>query len=189
MKNIRRILVDMDDVLVDFVGGALQIHGIPPNERRNRLPAGVWDTTTGLGMSPTQFMRPIDAAGEGFWRELASLPWKEELLSWIEATANEWYISTNPGHFEAAYVGKAHWLHREFGADFDRFIFTSQKHLLATRGSLLIDDNPSNVARFREEGGNAILFPTWGNQLYHLSDDATWYMHTLHCMLASFIFV
>lgn len=164
------IFLDLDDVLADFVGSALAIHGRTWQElERARIP-GTWSIVEPLQLSTEEFWRPITEAGAEFWQ---SLPLKEgagQLTSFLEYYKLDWYVLTSPSMCPSSYVGKLNWCRQMFGYRFDRLIPTRHKHLLAKEGTILIDDNSNNVYKFVESGGSAIIYPTNGNCLFELSD-------------------
>lgn len=160
------ILLDMDEVLVDFVGGALKAHDWTQKrfERVHRL--GEWSAASAMGMTEEEFWRPINAEGEKFWLQLHPLPWIHEVLRLVDAAVDEWYIVTSPSQSLAAYSGKALWLRRFFGSKFDRFVITSHKHLLARSEVILIDDREETIYKFLKAGGEGIIFPSRYNLLH-----------------------
>ena len=157
------IFLDLDGVIVDFATASLRLH--------NRLdvlhdwPPGEWSISKLIGLSESDFWQPIDFAGEHFWSDLGSYHWKQELY---DACGDKFTICTSPSYAASSCAGKKVWLNREFGRGFRNYVLTSQKHLMAKPGHLLIDDNDNNVKNFREHGGRAILFPQPWNSNHHM---------------------
>ncbi len=146
-------LLDLDGVLVDFVGGALSLHGkhVPPSEVR-------WDFLTQIGLEPADFWRPL---GRSFW---AGLPWTaegRELLDVVEDVFGPENVCllTSPCATPGCCEGKLDWVARELPAYRRRVLVGACKHLVAGPGKLLLDDHDANVEAFREAGGSAILVP------------------------------
>jgi len=161
-----RILIDLDEVLVDFAGAAARVHGWT-RERLNEVHTpGIWSIVEPMGLSNTQFWRKINELGSFFWSELKPLPWAEDLLSWVKLVTDDWWIVTSPSFSPHSYVGKLLWLRGYFGEDFDRFIITKHKYLLANPETLLIDDREEAVAKFRNWGGLGAVFPSRHNGLH-----------------------
>ena len=154
-----RILVDLDEVLADFVGAALRIHARSPADLAG-MPARSWSIVEPLGLTERTFWHPIDLAGEDFWAQLPLLPHALELVNLIELFDPEWYLATTPSRSPSSFAGKRRWITRVFGDSFDRFVFTPHKHLLANSKTVLIDDRPQSVYRFHQAGGKGIIFPT-----------------------------
>jgi hypothetical protein len=69
-------------------------------------------------------------------------------------------------------LGKNSWIRIMFGPDI-KVSYTSEKHLLAGPGRLLIDDSPRNCERFAMFGGAALLFPRPWNAHYHSDPHAS----------------
>jgi len=159
------ILCDYDDVLVDFVTAALEVHG-----RLDVLadyPAGVWHLKDVLGITRDEFWQPIDALGPSFWGNLAPLPWADELLALLDAVG-EVAIATAPHPHPHCYAGKFLSFTGHFGG---RFADPRKHHIGAAKEShahkhtILVDDSPTNVHGFIAAGGEAILFPQPWNHL------------------------
>ena len=56
------------------------------------------------------------------------------------------------------------------GRRFRDFLVGPQKHLLARKGHLLIDDTDATVDAFHASGGSAILFPQVWNRNFGVED-------------------
>jgi len=161
----------MDGVLTDFVRATLALHG--RTEALENWPAGERDVPAVLGISRTEYWRLIDEQGADFWAGLAPFPWFEELVALVREFG-PMSILTAPSLAPACLDGKVQWLYNHFpkvrGKRFTDFIIGPQKHLLAQRGRVLIDDAQSNVDAFRAAGGEAILFPQPWNANHAVAD-------------------
>lgn len=176
------IFVDLDEVFSDFTGAALKAHGISREEFEALRTAkgGHWDLEVALGISATQFWRPIHAMGEQFWVELEPLPWADTLFDLLNRSGNEWFVVTSPSMHPGCYTGKVKWVHDQFGFDvLTRTLITKYKHLFARQNHYLIDDRPSNIWKFEEAGGNGILFPNQGNVLREYTSDPVKYLESV----------
>lgn len=171
----RRIFLDMDGVLVDFVGGALKIHGWTQEQLRAAMVLGEWDLAKPMGLTQDEFWEPINDAGEWFWLLLKPLPWISEMVE-LTTALGEWWIVTAPSRDPRSYSGKVKWLQNWFGHDFNRTIFTQDKYLLAKENTLLIDDREKTVGKFIRAGGRGVIFPTLHNWLYYYADDPVTYL-------------
>jgi FMN phosphatase YigB (HAD superfamily) len=163
------IFLDMDEVLVDFTGGAAKVFGLTVKEMGEKF--GSWCSGDDF------WLRIRDYGERRFWEELEPLPWIAELLSFVRAFDERWMIVSaakakgRDGSCYSAYVGKLRWIQKWFPPEFDRFEIVSNKYLLAREGRLLIDDSKDNCDMFRKMGGEAILFPSRFNEAYmHYSD-------------------
>ena len=157
------LLLDMDDVMVNFTATALKIHGRP--DLLNLWPPLQWEISGLLGITTKEFWAPIDAAGADWWADLPACSWINQLLT-IACGDNfdQWYVVSVPSETQGCVEGKIRWLKKWMGNCFSRYIFTPHKYLLATPERLLFDDSPANVRWFRAYGGSAILFPQpWNN--------------------------
>ena len=172
-SNALGLLVDMDGVLVDFVTAALRLHD--RLEVLQDWPAGEWDMSEVMGISGQEFWGPIAEAGADFWATLEPYPWCDDLFELVESTG-PWCILTSPSGDPFCAAGKITWLQRRFGRGFRRFLIGPPKWVCARPDQLLIDDNDTNVDRFRERGGRAILFPQPWNRNHALVEDRMSYL-------------
>jgi 5'(3')-deoxyribonucleotidase len=150
-----RILIDMDEVLADFVGHAAYVHGLLGDPR----PPGHWSVDPWMTID-------WDHLGYTFWTSIPPLPWADALIALVSELTEDWHIITSPVNSHNCYRGKVTWIKRFFGEDFDRFCITPHKHLFAHHGVYLIDDRQTNIDQFRAAGGDGFLFPSQGNSLY-----------------------
>ena len=162
------LLLDMDGVLVDFVGAALRLHG--RDEVLDNWPDGVWDMSEVLGISGREFWHPINQAGAEFWASLEPYTWCDELVALADETGG-WCILTSPSSDPSCAAGKITWLQRRFGGGFRGFLIGPPKWVCARPDQVLVDDNDTNVDHFRARGGQAILFPRPWNRNHLLSAD------------------
>jgi FMN phosphatase YigB (HAD superfamily) len=172
-----RILLDMDEVLCDFTGGACAVWEVDPEDVRRRAE---WDLLPRLNnvlvadgrrakdapaLTREEFWAPILFRGEAFWRELPPLPWALSVWSLVRGVTDDWHVVSAPQPNPACYAGKVAWLKAWFGPDFDRFALTPHKHIFAGPDAVLVDDSSANCEAFRAAGGRAVLFPAPHNHL------------------------
>jgi len=165
-----QIILDMDEVLVDFVGGVAKLYDTTREAVREKQTPGVWDIAHTFDVSAPTLYRNVYKVGLGFWLKLEPLPWIDELIELVEQFDPDWQIATSPNRAADSYFGKACWLKNYFGTDFDRFVITPHKHLFAKEGTVLIDDKEENVQKFKAAGGRGIVFPTKGNCCHHIEE-------------------
>lgn len=165
------IFVDLDGVLVRFVQGASPLFGTTEEELMPKWQLGCWEMCEPLGITRSQWYKVIDNAGEDFWANLPEYQWRDDLYDFCEKLAPT-YILSAPTHEPACLSGKLRWLHKWKGEHFQNYVFTAMKERTARWDRILIDDKPSNVIKFREHGGKAILFPTHANDRYELRERA-----------------
>jgi len=177
MKKIR-ILLDMDGVLVDFVGGVCKLFEISRDDLNKHWTLGEWNIVPPLGraigmrdaFNTTMFWNEINDGGEKFWLELEEMPWIDDLIKMVEDITDDWHIVTSPSYLPCSYSGKIKWLKNWFGDKFNRFAITPHKEIFAQENVILIDDRWKNIREFRESGGIGILFPSQGNLLHSRSE-------------------
>jgi 5'(3')-deoxyribonucleotidase len=164
------LFVDLDEVITDFVGAALKLHGWDrPLLEKYRTP-GSWDISVPMRLSDEEFWKPIHRAGEDFWINIQPLPWAADFVAYL--ARHDWTIVTAPSRDVSSYSGKAKWISRNLPAMLSRTIINKDKHWLGhIPGAILIDDREANLEKFAQVGGRTILFPNRGNQLYKLADD------------------
>lgn len=167
------ILLDMDEVLVDFRSGACKLHGIDRKELEAKTEPGLWDMVEPMGITTNKFWKPIHEAGEEFWLGLDPLPWALDLLDLVKIWADKGVgIATTPSYHPSSYSGKVRWIAKHLGSDYlCNFFPTHRKSRLARKDTILIDDKESNCSEFKKEGGKAILFPSFGNYLHEQRDN------------------
>ena len=176
--EIERIILDVDEVLADFVTGACRAHNaIPSSVAAKRRKTNTYWLHLLWELTLDEFWNPIDRLGSDFWQNLERLPWMDDVLKVCEDTRLEIQMATCPNSTTECLLGKAQWVENELSEIYHGCVtYTRHKHLLACSSSLLIDDSPYNVAAFRKHGGSAILFPTDGNHLHPLLNDPVTYL-------------
>lgn len=178
-----KIFVDLDEVLVDFVGAACREWGTTKEQVVKHWTPGVWGIEPFLGktlgrgedapLTTEEFWTRINGKVE-FWEQLQPLPWADDVLALVSSVTDDWYIVSSPTNCETCHTGKVRWLKRRFGQTFNRFALWPHKHLLAQPGTILIDDAEHNVDSFERAGkgySRGVLFPHIGNSRYRRATD------------------
>lgn len=75
----RRILLDLDGVLADFVNGACAAHGV--NNPYKKGERGIESVEESIGLSVEEFWKPLDFK---FWKGLNPYPHYREFVTAIE---------------------------------------------------------------------------------------------------------
>lgn len=189
MKNLR-ILLDLDEVLADFIGGACRVWRIGKREVLAQWDPGRWDIipplhralvqagkrpASSLEMAPEEFWSRINEEDD-FWDTLSPTLYWYSVLHLVRSITDDWYIVSNPSLSADCHRGKAKWLKYYLGSKFDKFCLTSHKHLFAGPYTVLIDDNDSNVERFIEAGGLGIVYPAHHNSRHEFKGDPIVYL-------------
>lgn len=158
------ILLDMDEVLVDFVGGACAAHGVTREWLEARRTLGQWAMNDLLDKSLDEFWEPIHAKGIAFWQRLDPLPWLHDVVALISRYDPHWRCVTAPARGTACRMGKILWFAQHLGnRELERLLLINDKHVLAQAHHLLIDDREQNIEDFVEAGGDGIIFPSFTN--------------------------
>jgi len=162
---ITRILLDVDGVLADFVGGVCRAFDRDPKQVIDAWPAGTYDVVNALGITKREFWSRLDGLGAGFWDELEVYPWATEFYERLSDYAPVTLLtscSRDPG----SAAGKVSWIKRLFGKDFRSYLIGPDKIACAHPGALLIDDYERNTSEIEDAGGNSVLFPRVWNSHY-----------------------
>lgn len=183
-----RLLVDMDDVLVDFTNAACKVHGFTRAELEARRKPGNWGMAAALGMSENEFWKPINELGESFWENLEPTQYMKSLAWLVYQYDTDWIIVSapppKPGNVGAAYNGKIKWLEKHLGSS-SKLEFVGRKHLLAgLPGTVLIDDKEENIEAVQNHGGVGIIYPHESNSLFIYAGDPLQYVdHMLRLLV------
>ena len=162
-KLKKKIFLDLDGVMVDWVGGVAGYLGLQLDDPglRARFRAGdghqvmdelvvCWET---LG-------RNIEEDGPNFWSGLRLFPWATLLVNSLRGrfgSEASLQFLTSPGSFLNAYHGKRIWQHRFF-PDVE-LIVCRNKYVCAHPNALLIDDTAKQLVAFADHGGHTHLWP------------------------------
>lgn len=147
--------LDLDGVLVDFVGGAFRLHG-------RSVPAAdvQWGFPEQLGFSGVNDPAFWEPMGFDFWAGLAWTPEGRDVLRSVEAAFGDRVaVMTSPCDTPGAVEGKVAWVRRELPAYRRRFFVGPAKDMAAGPGKVLVDDHDANVDKFVAAGGAAVLVP------------------------------
>jgi len=151
-----RVLLDMDGCIYDWLESGFSVLGIDPYDPMYADIIRHEHDAVDLICGKETVNKTIDALGYEFWANLKMLPWAKELYAAL-SELGEVTILTSPGKWLDAGKGKAIALRRDFGAG--EFMLAKKKEVAAMPNAILIDDKPSNIAKFRKRGGWAWLWP------------------------------
>jgi 5'(3')-deoxyribonucleotidase len=142
-------LLDVDGVLADFIGGALQIVNDLFGTAHVREDVTQFDIAASLGLTAEQgaVMKRAIGAMPRFAGALRVLDGAVEAVRQLHQIA-EIYIVTSPWNSNPTWChDREAWLDRHFGILHARVIHTSAKHLVA--GDILVDDKTSTLEQWR----------------------------------------
>lgn len=164
-----KVFLDMDGVLVDFVGGIYRAFGVPYDYG---ISATKWKFYADMGLSFEEF---DSICNIDFW---ARLDWMRDgrailntIIDKIQPIASI-YLVTAPMPNPGSSTGKTLWVKKHISWLKERLIITqASKALMAGPDTLLIDDKDQNVIEFQKAGGQAILVPRpWNSEYVHARD-------------------
>lgn len=168
--------VDMDGVLVDFMGGLCRVLGTSWSEVFKAWERGCYDLgpafqqVVGAGTADV-WQRLRDYGEAKFYAELELHETALETLEWLAdcvGTENV-MLCTSPSANPDSAKGKLQfiqeklpsWIHRQYA-------LCPSKHLLAGKNKVLIDDSDANCAAFKKRKGGALLVPrVWNSEYAH----------------------
>jgi 5'(3')-deoxyribonucleotidase len=165
---IRRALLDLDGVLLNFVKAAAIACGYKDEPYSNPKDMGVWNCWEVFGVTEHKLWQAIDFYE--FWATLEWMPDGREILELVESYFGKPNIAimTSPCQHPHCSAAKQ-WYIQEHLPDYRRrYLITSAKDFMADSGHVLIDDYDENVRLYRERGGPAILVPRPWNSLHSL---------------------
>lgn len=142
---IRKIAIDLDGVVVDFLRGAYS--------------AGIFDPETGrmdeakLMEADERFWADLPAIVEGLWlySRLYAFSRKKDLTIYVLSHAIN----------EASKAGKREWIQKNLKTNPMEIVFVAKrkdKNEFADSQTLLIDDYQKNCDEFEAAGGHAVCF-------------------------------
>jgi len=160
-----KIFLDLDGVLVDFVGG---IHRAFGKEYSYNSAPIKWnffkDWEPKISFRSFNFVCTVD-----FWANLDWMHDGREILQEINAklgVSDNLFLLTCPMPNSQSWTGKRLWVERHIPHLVDRLIVTPAfKGIFASDNAVLIDDKDENIAKFVEAGGRGILVPRPWNEL------------------------
>lgn len=154
--------LDMDGVLVDFVGGASKVHNREtPYTTEESL--GVWEIETLWGISSREFWEPLEY--QGFWENLEKTPEADEIVEVVCDKFGVENIAILTALSRSVFcVGeKCKWIKKHYPQFRKSMIFTKAKQFLAGSNRFLIDDKDTNISSFNQAGGWGITVPRLWN--------------------------
>lgn len=160
----RILYVDLDGVLVDFIGGWMDHHSI-----ENRKPVTKWNFGEDYGLDRKDFYKSITSLPISFWSNLNPTTWAFELLRYLQQSLSQamdsfgcdkiMFLSHSVS--EDCRIGKQLWVNKHFPQLGDSLITVSDSKLkakFANENCTLIDDKFENCVDFAKSGGRSFLF-------------------------------
>jgi len=171
----KKIFLDLDGVLVDFIGGMLEWFNINPDVYYKNTPPGHWKIT------PRKHLK-LNMSKEVFWANLTYEFWSNlKPTSYMTAILNELdqleMAILTASNINAA-SGKLFWVKKHLPSIWKdgKILICRNKSVCANRNAILIDDCDKNIDNFIKAGGQAILFPQRWNRLHRYRHDPICYL-------------
>lgn len=167
---IDRILLDLDGVLVDFIGGAKRLHGksVPnhPHCPATQSEQSPWEIEPIFGMTAPQLWDPM---GRQFWASLQPMPHMKTYVQLLEAKFGEKNICllTSPIRTDGCIDGKMDWIKKHLPQYRRQFLVGPAKQFCASDRHALIDDHTKNIEAFKDAGGHTFLVPAPWNPRFN----------------------
>lgn len=155
------ILLDMDGVLSDFLGGAMKvcnkITGRTDTVEQYASSFGKWGIDEYYDIPIEEMWRGIEET-EDFWFKLEPFPWAKDLYEWLSKIGDV-TIVTSPSLDSDCASQKLMWLSYYLGIKSSDVFIGPKKYLMAGNG-VLIDDWNVNCEKFIKAGGEAVNIPS-----------------------------
>jgi 5'(3')-deoxyribonucleotidase len=172
-KRLKRIFVDLDDVLNNFTPHILRYLGCRNATYKSYPRACGFD----LVKSANALLRVERFTPESLWSSIPQSVWREapkspecdDLLELCAQTVGRENVCvlTTPTTDPTSLAGKLEWIHAKLPAWMHRqFLIGPCKQLCASPDCLLIDDAQHNLDEFARQGGQVIPFPRPWNNAY-----------------------
>jgi len=153
--------LDLDGVVVDFIGGALRQHGW--NDLNSATVS--WTFWRDKGLSDTDFW---ESKNHEFWANLEITEDGLEILNVVERIVgrNNIFICSSPCLTKGCTSGKATWVDRHLPVGYgQRLVLTGRKEVMAGKDRILIDDHDENLQQFASAGGRTCCVPRPWNKM------------------------
>jgi 5'(3')-deoxyribonucleotidase len=158
-----RFLLDVDEVLANFVESAIKIVsevlGRPWSLAE--APPGQWDMFAGLSQSDYEAVY-TSMNEKGYCSALQPLPGSQDAVHRLQELCDVFAVTT-PHHSRNWTFERTNWLYHKYNIPFDRIIYTEAKYVCL--GDFLLDDSSPQVLRWKEHHpeGEAMLWTTENN--------------------------
>jgi 5'(3')-deoxyribonucleotidase len=162
IRKRKRVLLDCDGVLADFVGGFLKLVNARFGTSLSSADVTCWDIAEALGWSRERAMEAYGLITEcdQFAAKLDVLAGAVSGVRRLREVA-EVYIVTSPWWSQPTWLrDRTNWLHKHFGITANNVVYTGAKHLIV--GDVLVDDKTSTCEAWRaaHPGGVAVQWST-----------------------------
>lgn len=161
-----RVIVDMDEVLANFVSHVLGRWNMTNMTKFTREDINSWQMEETLGPGSYRVIENW-ISRPGFFENLDPMPGAVEGFKKLMDMGHEIVICTSLApEISNGYDGKRRWMHRHWPTfNLNNFICTSKKHML--KADVLIDDASHYLKAWREAGNvqGVIMDARWNRDL------------------------
>ena len=165
---IHRVLLDMDGVLTNLVGGVCDHFGwtypvslTDPSLRTEEVSYYLHEV---FDISRDEIWPEL---GREFWANLEPLPWAFDIIKILETRFGENIcLLTHPVDTDGAIDGKRDWISKHTPQFRWRQQIGTAKWFCGSPLHVLIDDHEKNCKKFREAEGHTFLFPAPWNRRF-----------------------
>jgi len=156
--NNYTVFLDLDGVIVDWLGPTMKLAGLNPTDASTRNAVRDNPPIVDRMIGHERLIELLEKAGSDFWVNLPLLPWADLLIDSLnKALPDQICFLTSPGNWSSAASGKMIWQEKNY-PDIPILIGT-HKQLAASDLKFLIDDDPNQYSRFIQMGGQGWLWP------------------------------
>jgi 5'(3')-deoxyribonucleotidase len=161
----KRILLDCDGVLSDFVNPTLDLIHAHTGDRHHPHEITQWDVFAATGKKDHEHILNRAVESSGFCRSFPLYPGSKEAVAELRKLGDV-YIVTSPFDAPNWVYERSAWLAEHFGFTRKEVVHTAAKHVVS--GDVLIDDSERNLKEWYDHNpnGRAVLV------------DAPWNRHT-----------
>ena len=148
----KRIMLDVDGILANFVAGAAAFHGKDPASFSSGDIVETW------GFTASDFWNPL---GYDFWANLPVYDTAEEVVDICQKAVGPENVCllTSPCATRGCAEGKIEWVRKHFPQFKRRVLVGEAKEFCASPTSMLVDDHDNNIDAFHRAGGWVFLYP------------------------------
>ena len=165
------LYLDLDGVLVDFVGGVCKVFGISKEELYRRWEPNNWKIHEGLEMTESDLWQTIDTVPH-FWEQLEWTEDGKQILHlcerYLDPDDDELVLMTSPSRDPKSAAGKIEWIYQHAPKYRRKFAITPVKTGFASLQSVLVDDSDRNIREFMLALGWTVLIPRRWNSNYNI---------------------
>lgn len=159
-NNYKKIYLDMDGVIVDFVDAADRIFNIKSKNQWNNMKKSHWTK--------------INSIGQKFWSDMSWTKDGKDLWNYLRKNYKDIQIlSAHPLDKGESELGKRMWLRKNIGSAYAAnaiICLGIDKQTYADVNNILIDDSERNVRQWINQGGIGIYHKNTKNTIKQLKE-------------------